>query len=416
MTATSSYIVFAGETALAQGSSLEVAIAARIAIDQGERRPILIFDNVSGRQVDFDLRGSEEQIAQRLALPAPQAPRPPGRPKLGVVSREVTLLPRHWEWLGHQRGGASAALRRLVDAERRTGEEPSREGAQQAADRFMTVMAGDRPGYEEATRALYRGEGDHFLALTESWPQDVRDHARRLAEPALRTVTAARSSNQESAVSEAEGQIPTSPQAAPPRGSAGALLSSQFQMAWALASHHLEGLTTEECLWRPAPRGLHLDSNGVGEWPAHEGYDLGPPSIAWITWHMCFWWRKALEHLRGQTSLAFSSVTWPGTATLVRAELMSLCDEWRTTVLARGDLGAPQPASWPLLDASGAEIAAWLNLELMKNAAEIGLVRFLYAVRNEPGPANQDPSAAIAFGARGLPAAGQVDVGPKEEV
>jgi hypothetical protein len=397
MTTISSYIVFAGEDALAQGSVIEVTIAARAAMDQGEQRPILIFDNVSGRQIDFDLRGSEEQIAQRLARPAAQTPRAPGRPKLGVVSREVTLLPRHWEWLTHQRGGASAALRRLVDAERRTGEEPSREGAQQAADRFMTVMAGDRPGYEEATRALYRADGDRFLALTESWPQDIRDHARRLAEPALRTVTAAGTSNPASVGSEAEGRSLAASRVAASPGSAGALLSSQFQIAWALASYHLEDLTTEECLWRPAPRGLHLDSNGVGEWPRHEGYDLGPPSIAWITWHMCFWWRKALEHFRGETSLAFSSVTWPGTATSVRAELMRLCGEWQTSVLARDDLDAPRPASWPLPDASGAEIAAWLNLELMKNAAEIGLVRFLYAVRNAPWPVDRD------------------SIGPKEE-
>lgn len=206
----------------------------------------------------------------------------------------------------------------------------------------------------------------------------------------------------------------TSPQTASIPSSLRSLLLSQFQTAWALTAHHLEDLTTEECLWRPAPRGLHLGSDGVGEWPAHEGYDLGPPSIAWITWHICFWWRKTLEHLRGETSLAFSSVAWPGSAESVRVELMRLRDEWRS-VLAREDLDALQPAGWPLANASAAEIAAWLNLELMKNAAEIGLVRFLYAVRNETGPVRPDPSPEAGYGAYGFPDRGKLDPAGQEE-
>lgn len=111
-----------------------------------------------------------------------------GRPKLGVVAREVTLLPRHWEWLAAQPEGASAVIRRLIDAARnqRSGVERARQ-AQAAADRFMMSMLGDQQGWEEASRSLYAGDGKRFHELTESWPADLRNHARRLAAPAFMT-------------------------------------------------------------------------------------------------------------------------------------------------------------------------------------------------------------------------------------
>jgi hypothetical protein len=115
-----------------------------------------------------------------------EAPRQPGRPKLGVVAREVTLLPRHWEWLSGQPGGASAALRRLVDAARAANAGKDRiRHAQEAGDRFMAAALGNQPGYEEASRALYAGEESRFAALTQDWPCDLRDCARRMAAAAF---------------------------------------------------------------------------------------------------------------------------------------------------------------------------------------------------------------------------------------
>ena len=141
------------------------------AIEQGwpnDQGRIHVFDDADGRAVDLDLWDA-----------APQAPaRGRGRPRLGVVAREVTLLPRHWEWLGQQPGGASAAIRRLVDAARR--EAPSAAAARDAVYRFLTAMAGDRPGYEEALRALYRGDGERFRATIAEWPDDVRRYAEGL--------------------------------------------------------------------------------------------------------------------------------------------------------------------------------------------------------------------------------------------
>lgn len=184
---TSTCTAFAGERRIASGSQLEVALAIKAATVKANPPMILIFDDRTGRAIDFDLRGSVEDIASRLAPDRPVAEkRSSGRPKLGVVAREVTLLPRHWEWLAAQSGGASTTLRKLVDVARNTKDPRAlARQAQAATDRFMSAALGNQPGYEEASRALYAGNRPRFLALTKAWPRDLRDHARLLAEPAL---------------------------------------------------------------------------------------------------------------------------------------------------------------------------------------------------------------------------------------
>ncbi|GJD64946.1 DUF2239 family protein [Methylobacterium frigidaeris] len=176
---------FEGGRRLAAGPAAAVALAVKRAAERGISP--LVFDDRSGRQIDFDLRGSDAEVTARLDPPA----RPAGRPKLGVVAREVTLLPRHWDWLAAQPGGASVALRKLVEAARSADSGGERRRlAQEAADRFMGAMLGDAPGYEEASRALYAGDADRFQTLSEDWPVDLRDHARRLAGPAFEGETA----------------------------------------------------------------------------------------------------------------------------------------------------------------------------------------------------------------------------------
>lgn len=171
-------------------------MAVKRLIDQGQTSPVLVFDEETSAVIDLDLRGTVEAVRRSAAqLAAAQAPGPaasepagaeerrgPGRPRLGVVAREVTLLPRHWEWLAAQPNGASAAIRRLVDEARRrhAGKDRVRR-AQNAAYRFMSAMAGDEPGFEEAIRALFAGNQAVFEALVERWPADVRDHAKQLA-------------------------------------------------------------------------------------------------------------------------------------------------------------------------------------------------------------------------------------------
>jgi hypothetical protein len=153
-----------------------------------------VFDDATGRVVDVDARGSEADITARLAVPATAAPgtapepagqaepKGRGRPRLGVVAREVTLLPRHWEWLALQPGGASVAMRKLVEEARRAGSAKEQQRlAQERAYHFMSAMAGDLPGFEEATRALFANEGTRLNELTAAWPPDVRAYALQLA-------------------------------------------------------------------------------------------------------------------------------------------------------------------------------------------------------------------------------------------
>jgi hypothetical protein len=164
---------FADETWIATGDEEEVR-AALNAMDK-DAQNILLFNDVTGRQVDIDQRG-----------PISEAPRGRGRPRLGVQPREVTLLPRHWEWLAAQPGGASATLRRLVEAARKDSVgSPSPRAAMDAAYHFLTVMAGDRPGYEAAMRALYAKDKSAFEAACAPWPRAIRDHGEALAEPAF---------------------------------------------------------------------------------------------------------------------------------------------------------------------------------------------------------------------------------------
>jgi hypothetical protein len=182
------FTAFLGERLLASGAKLNVALSVKAELRTNVAQTILIFEDGTGRQVDFDLRGEDHEIAARLATEADDDGRAKrsGRPKLGVVSREVTLLPRHWDWLADQPGGASVTLRKLVDAARRTeGPDAVVRQAKQVADRFMSTMLGNQPGYEEASRALYGADRRRFMTLTEAWPADLRDHARRLAAAAF---------------------------------------------------------------------------------------------------------------------------------------------------------------------------------------------------------------------------------------
>ena len=171
---------FDGVRLIAAGALRDVALAVRDALATDPRGPVLTFDDATGGVIDLDLRGSDADILDRLD-PDP-SPRGRGRPRLGVVAREVTLLPRHWEWLAAQPSGASVALRRLVDQARRAdGGAAEAKRAQAAAYRFLQAIAGDFAGFEEASRALFAGDREAFADRIAAWPADVRAYATRLA-------------------------------------------------------------------------------------------------------------------------------------------------------------------------------------------------------------------------------------------
>ena len=163
-------------------------------------------------------------------------------------------------------------------------------------------------------------------------------------------------------------------------------LQVQLDTAWKLLGYHLDGLDDDECLWRPAPRGLHVVNEGGGwraQWPESEDYSIGPASIAWITWHIGFWWSAALDHSFGDATLTRDDIPWPGSAAATSEWLTGLHDEWVAALAALSDeeLNSVERTRWPFTDRPFYQVAAWLNLELMKNAAEIGYCRFLYAAR-----------------------------------
>lgn len=191
---------FRGHALLAAGELRDVARVVWRAVKNAEPHhgAVLVFDDATGRVIDLEMRGDETRMLAHLdavvrANPAARAddavapgtaPRPRGRPKLGVVAREITLLPRHWEWLATQPGGASVALRKLVDAARRAPSDDERaKAARDVAYRFMHAVAGDLPHFEEVIRALYRNDATRFRALIAAWPHDIAAYAAQLAFP-----------------------------------------------------------------------------------------------------------------------------------------------------------------------------------------------------------------------------------------
>ena len=173
------YTSFAGVRQIVSADLKTMLLQTKEYLDRDGGDSVLIFEDQTGRQVDFDFRGAPQEVVDRVE--ASKARPGPGRPKLGVISREVSLLPRHWEWLEQQPQGISAALRRLVDEARKR--EPGKERARlarEAASRFMWAMAGNLPDFEEASRALFAQDQGRFEELIRDWPEDIRAHLVRM--------------------------------------------------------------------------------------------------------------------------------------------------------------------------------------------------------------------------------------------
>ncbi len=173
------YTAFLDEQCLVNGTLVDVATAIQQHANQSNAT-LLIFNDQTGKQIDLDISGSKQDIQQRYA--EPEMVKKVGRPKLGVISREITLQQKHWDWLDQQSSSASAVIRKLIDNELNDpSSESNRMLAKQATDRFMSAMLGNMPNYEEATRALYQGDQAVFLKLIKDYPLDPQQYIRRLS-------------------------------------------------------------------------------------------------------------------------------------------------------------------------------------------------------------------------------------------
>jgi hypothetical protein len=169
--------VFQGHRQIASGPLHEIALKVQ---EISDNQSLTVYDDLTGRVIDIDLRGTPPPPID-ASEPAIEA-RGPGRPRLGVIAKEVTLLPRHWDWLNTQPGGASVTLRKLVEEARRVnGDRDRQRQAQEATYRFLSAIAGDLPGFEEINRALFAYDRSRFTELLAPWPEDVRNHALKLA-------------------------------------------------------------------------------------------------------------------------------------------------------------------------------------------------------------------------------------------
>lgn len=179
------YTVFSGTTCLCSAELPAMLLQTKAFLEANPDSAVLIFNDQTGQQIDFDFRGTSAEVLQRVEVTQNRAG--PGRPRLGVVAREITLLPRHWEWLEQQPNGISAALRRLVDeAQKRNPVEEQARLARDAASKFIWAMAGNLPGFEEASRALFAKDYEHLERLILEWPHDIRAHFWRMVQVCVR--------------------------------------------------------------------------------------------------------------------------------------------------------------------------------------------------------------------------------------
>ena len=184
------YTAFEGTDLLFRGELKEVVLSIKTYLGHSKNTSVLIFSDVTGKTMDFNFHGSKQDVLSRLEMytlaEKPKEPTGPGRPKLGVISREISLLPRHWEWLATQAGGASATIRLLVDdARKKSSNISSVKQMQERVYQIMSVLAGDFQGYEEALRALYKRDSKAFFRHAKGWPKDIQKYLSEVTTPVL---------------------------------------------------------------------------------------------------------------------------------------------------------------------------------------------------------------------------------------
>lgn len=178
------YTAFDGSKIISQGTLAHIALSLKQKTREQKTATLLVFSDLTGRQIDIDLSGTDKQVLDRLKVYSPQelqANTGAGRPKLGVMPREISLLPNHWEWLLNQDGGSSAVIRNLIDEKMKSRSKDKVKSAQETTYKFLSAIAGDLPNFEEAIRFLYRKDKKKFSELISSWPKDIIKYSMMLA-------------------------------------------------------------------------------------------------------------------------------------------------------------------------------------------------------------------------------------------
>lgn len=163
----------------------------------------------------------------------------------------------------------------------------------------------------------------------------------------------------------------------PDSGDRRALLRQQLDIAWQFAEGYvIDRVTDEVMLWEPSDNvcTVRRTTEGwVADWPDEENPPLPDTTIAWVLWHIQWWWANAANLAHGRPKMEPGDHAWSGhTEGLVAAK--SMWDD----VLRDADLDQPvsgfteDPVPMWL-------VASWVNFELTKNLAEINQLALLHA-------------------------------------
>lgn len=158
------------------------------------------------------------------------------------------------------------------------------------------------------------------------------------------------------------------------------MLTHQLRVTWGLASA-IEGVTDEEALWCPSSESWTVRQGDDGRWHADweepEPWPAPMTSLAWVQWHVIWWWSTVIDRSFGDGRLQREEVTWPGAAE-AHATIDGLRLRWLDLLgsLTEADLAGNDLTRWPYTDGRPFGIVVdWVNIELMKNVAEMCALR-----------------------------------------
>ncbi|MFZ6022243.1 MAG: DinB family protein [Patescibacteria group bacterium] len=164
------------------------------------------------------------------------------------------------------------------------------------------------------------------------------------------------------------------------------LLMSQFNLTWSLAEIILSDLTVEQVFWAPTNNIWSVKQDKTGKWRGEvtipEPTPLPNVTISWLLWHIEWWWGSINATLDQKENMSLTEYQWSGSLADSVVLLRRFAESWK----ARLNSMTLEESEREVVFLGGrlktvAEHAAWVNSELMKNIAEIGVLKTLYQNR-----------------------------------